>query len=550
MPTGLKRILRRFETAKSRRSSWEDHWQDLADIMRPVRADFTVSSTTGARRTDLIYDSTPLLAARGLASATEDLLMPKADRWFNIRTDDPALNEEHEVKEWLERAEERMWETLYSPGARFSKAFAEAYLDLVVFGTAAVFIGEDKNRQGLSFRALHLKNFFILLNDEGAVDTMFLLDKLTARQAVQRYGAENLGEKTKEALRREKADDEKFDFVQAVFPREDRNRGSRLARDLPFASIDIDLSSEHEIRQGGYHEFPFAVMRWDTAAGEDYGRSPGMLALPDALTLNQMGKTILQAGHRAADPTIFVPADSVVSLKHRVPGGVSYFDAEALREAGMSQPFFEMGSKGNFPLTLDMQEKTREMVRAVFFKNVLDLPPSDRMTATEVIERKREVLRTVGPVFGRLQSDGPAPTVERSFGLMARAGAFDAPPDILAGREARFEFQSPVEKVRQSIDATAAQHAIELLAPFAGFDPTVLDYFDTDDIGRELPTGVSMPARWLRSREDVAALREARQAKQQAQEVLEQGLATAERLSQVEKNAPGSVSGEQEPSTA
>lgn len=545
LPPDVKTVLDRLETAKARRGVWEPHWQDLAGVMRPVRADFTASTVEGSRRTNEIYDSTPLIAVRGLASAIEGLVTPKTERWFHIKTGDPDLDEEDDVKEWLEDAENRMWRAMYAAPARFTKSFAEAYLDLATFGTAAVFVGESRDMQRLSFRALHLKNVFILLNSEGFVDTAFLLDRLTARQAAQRYGEENLGEKTREALTNDDQKDtreQRFEFVQAIFPREDRNPASRFSTDMPFASMDIDVRSEHKISEGGFEEFPLVVMRWDTAAGEDYGRSPGMLALPDSLTLNQMSKTLLKAGHMSVDPALFLPSDSMTSVPRAFPGGISYFDGEALNQSGLRQPFFALESGKNMPLGLEMQNQLRGQIFAAFFKNVLELPTEGpQMSATEIIERKQEFVRTIGPVFGRLEADGPAPTVQRVFGIMARAGAFRDPPERIQGREPEFEYESPIERVRKSIEAHSARAALELVAPFGEIDPEVFDHFDTDEIAREGSRGVSMPSRWQRSQEDVAKRREARQQRQAAAEQVDGALDTAERVSQVEKNAPGLV---------
>ena len=55
-----------------------------------------------------------------------------------------------------------------------------------------------------------------------------------------------------------------------------------LARNLPFADLVIEVDAKHQVAEAGFHEMPYIVPRWDTSSGEDYGRSPGMIALPDA----------------------------------------------------------------------------------------------------------------------------------------------------------------------------------------------------------------------------------------------------------------------------
>jgi hypothetical protein len=142
---------------------------------------------------------------------------------------------------------------------------------------------------------------------------------------------------------------------------------------------------------------------------------------------------------------------------------------------------------------------------------VLLLPvEAPKMTATEVLERKEEFIRTIGPVFGRLEGDYIAPIVERSFDILLGAGALPPAPESLARTGLRFEYRSPVEQARKQIEAAGAARAVELLAPFVAADPSVMDNFDGDAIARDAPDIFATPRKWLRAPEAVAAIRAAR----------------------------------------
>ena len=545
-------ILERWEQRKSARDQWEYHWQELAEVMHPRRADFTTAPSRGDKRTDQQFDSVPMLAARGLAAAVEGLLTPKNEHWFGLQVfdEEKADNElDDESKRWIEDTEDRMWTAIYDPPARFVKAFAEAYLDLVTFGTAVVFMGERRDMSGLTFRALHLRDTYIATNHEGEVDTVFMVEELTAPQAERKFGDRAmLGDQTRQAL-----DDNdrqsKFPFLQAVTPRTDVPKGV-IATRMPFASITIDVKSRHEVGESGYNEFPFAVMRWDTASGEDYGRSPGMLALPDAKTLMQMGKTLLEAGHKAVDPPWFAPSDSIASVPRTFPGGITYYDAEALQGSGINRPIFPAISGSNFPLAREMQNDVREQIWNAFFKNVLNLP-ADRpqMTATEVIERKQEFMRSIGPTLGRLEPDGPAAITRRVFGIMRRAGQFAPIPDGLRRRGVKFKYRSAIDRAIRQMEAAALLRSTELLSPLAQTDPGMLDHYDTDRISRDVPEAVGMPQKWLRTQESVEQLREARAqaaAKAAEAEAAQQALGTAiEAADKVPQLAEGLIGGEE-----
>src|SRR3990167_7552906 len=133
-------------------------------------------------------------------------------------------------------------------------------------------------------------------------------------------------EKVREAL--DKTPDKKIKVLHAVLPRENFREDALFSRNLPFQDIWIEIEAKHELFEGGFHELPFIVPRWDTSSGEDMGRSPGMIALPDADTLQAMGETILIAGQRAADPPLAVPNDGSFDAINTFPGGLAYYDLE------------------------------------------------------------------------------------------------------------------------------------------------------------------------------------------------------------------------------
>jgi hypothetical protein len=516
-------LLDRRKTLKSRRQTWEQTWQELAEVLMPRRADFLLQHwMPGERRTDRVFDSIPMQARRMLAAGIDGLIKPKNAQWFHLRSDDPDLAADHASLSWLEDTERRMFSAIYAPQARFVQRTGEVDNDLVAFGTGVLFIGENAEMNHLVFRSFHLRDVLIAENSDGAVDTVFINMERSARQAAQQWGEENLSEDIRRCLREDKPD-EIFDFVWVVTPRPDYDSSRRNSQNLPWASIVIEVKSEKKVRESGFHEFPFAIPRWDTTSGETYGRGPGHVALPDAETLQAMGKTILVAGQRAVDPPMWMTNDGAMSAVRSFPGGLTYIDGEAMRQLGRV-PVGELTSNANIPLGREMQNDIREQVWGAFFRNVLQLPvDSPRMTATEVMERKEEFLRAIGPVFGQLESDYIARIVERVYGIMARAGAFSDPPEQLAGSDIRFEFESPVMRARHQIEAVGLSRSLEIMGPLIQADPTMLDHYDRDAIARDAPKFGGFPQRWLKPPEVVQEERGARAQAEQAQTALAGG---------------------------
>ncbi len=191
-----------------------------------------------------------------------------------------------------------------------------------------------------------------------------------------------------------------------------------------------------------------------------------------------------------------------------------------------------------------MQNDTRDMVWRAFFRNVLQLPvDGPEMTATEVLERKEEFIRTIGPVFGQLETDYIGAIVERVFEVMQAAGGFPEPPEELVGADVSFEFRSPVQAARRQTEVFGMVRALEIIAPLIEFQPEIRDNFDGDQMARDIPDIFGSPQKWLREQDQVQAIREQRA----QQEALQMSLQAADTGSQVVERLAGAVqNGQQE----
>lgn len=158
------------------------------------------------------------------------------------------------------------------------------------------------------------------------------------------------------------------------------------------------------------------------------------------------------------------------------------------------------------------------------------------MTATEVLERKQEFLRVIGPTFARLEASYIAPVVNRVFGIMMRAGAFAPLPEMLRGRRVRFEFDSPVSQAQKQIEALAMRGALEQAAPLLQLDPRAGDNIDKDKAVRLIFEANGADA-LLRGSSDVDSMRRDRdqaEAVAAAADALERGAEIAEKVAKAD----------------
>ena len=286
-------LCKRKGKMKAERGTWETHWQDLANFVLPNAADFNVKRAKGDKRTTLVYDSTGIHSNEMLSAGLHGMLTNPASEWFSLRVkgqDD--INENPEVKEWLELTSQTILSELNAPEVAFPSHIHEYYLTLCSIGTAVMFIGEPATREGIAFKTIHIEEVFVADNADGIVDTVFRTFKMSLRQIAQKWGEDAMSPRMKRMWDKKEFDKE-IELLHCVYPREDATPGKEAADQLPIASVYIDEKEKHVIKEGGFHEMPYMVSRWAKSTGEVFGRSPAMTALPDIKMLQEMMKTTI-----------------------------------------------------------------------------------------------------------------------------------------------------------------------------------------------------------------------------------------------------------------
>ena len=515
-------LIELYRRMEARRKEWDGLFQSLADLFLPNQADFTRKPSRGKRRDTGNFENSHRVAARNFATTIDTFIGPQDKNQLTVVPDDPELAERDDVREWSDVVRARMWRAMSRTSARLKQAKGETDRSLVVLGTGVLFIGENRQRNGLLFRSHHLRNVVIGVNAAGDVDRLGFARKLTAAQASEEYGEANIGSRTREDLTKTGSDLE-FEFYHLILPRDDRDARSILSKNMAYASAVVDVESEHVVREFGFHEFPFAVPRWDTSPDEIYGRGPAMLAYADARTLQSIAKTLLLGGQRAVDPPSWVLNDAVLSVVRNYPGGVTVFDAQSFLAMGGRPPMGVLDMGKNIPLGREMQADYRGLVQSAFFRDLFaSAVDSPRQTATEVLERKEEMVRILGPTFGRLEDDYIGRINVRVFNIMERSGSFPERPEVLQGSEITFSYHSPFQLAKRSAEAVGISRSMEMLAPVAQFDPSVLDNYDFDEIARDTPGWFGFAQRYIRDKDEVAELRQQRAEAQAVQQAVEQ----------------------------
>ena len=506
-------IKKRMNQMEGSRGTWEDHWQEILDYVMPRKADITFKRTKGEKRAEILFDSTAITASNLLAASLQGTLTSPSLQWFNIKLKEEQLNQDRGVQLWLEDCSKRMYEVFNE--TNFNSEVHEMYLDLVTIGTGALFVEEGNKgfvESKIHFNTMHIAEYYIQENVQGYVDTLYRRYKLSARQAVQEFGEDNLGEKVLQAAKEKP--DKMFNFIHAVEPLEDYERAmGKSNTKLPFHSCHVCEEDKMLVRGGGYNEFPYLVPRWTKATGEIFGRSPSYNALPDIKTLNKAVEIGLKAWAKAIDPPLLVQDDGVIGRVRMTPGGIT-----VVRNDAAIKPL-QIGS--NWQITDMKENQLRTAIRQAYYSDQLQLQDGPQMTATEVQVRYELMQRLLGPTLGRFQSEFLNPLIERVFNIMFRANALLPVPEIAEGQSLQVEFIGPLARSQRMEEAVAVERLYQLGMQLAQADPNILDLFDNDTAIRLRAELLGVPKTVLRGPAEVEQMRRQRaEAQQQQQQMM------------------------------
>ena len=506
----VTRIITKQESLKSYRTPWENLWQDCGEYVNPNRGDFsTIRYRADTARYDKIYDTTAPLANENLASGLHGFLTSPSQRWFSLATFDEDLNEEYEVKQWLNITTNILYDKVFNiPESNFNSQAHELYLDLGSFGTAVMMV-QDTPGSGITFRTFHLADCYIQENDKGFVDTLYRKYKRTGRQLIERFG-EAVPEKIVKISQKDPY--REFEVIHAVEPSETYGDPIKKPTKKAFKSCYILLEEKTLLEEGGFDEFPYMVPRWSKVAGEIYGRSPSMTSLPDIKMVNAMMKTIIKAAQKLTDPPLLVPDDGFILPVRTVPGGLNFY------RSGTQDRIEPLETKGRPDIGFDLLQNRREHIKAAFHVDWMQMPDqkgSPNMTATEVIARQEEKMRLMGPMIGRLQVEFLGPLIDRVFRIMNRKKLLPQAPGILEGQEMKIVYTSPLARAQKSGQLMTITRLFESMAPLFQTKPELLDNMNTDETFRYFHHLLDAPAKILNPEEKVQEERQARAEQQQ-----------------------------------
>ena len=506
--TACQFILDKFQKLKVNRGTWETHWEELSKYIQPMKDNIYGGETKGEKKGNTLFDAVGIRSNEQLASALHGMLTNPATQWFAFGSGNHIMDQKLENAAWLQNTAKKILFVMNN--SNFQSEIHECYLDLCGFGTSHLRIEEDE-KEVARFTSRPIYEAVIGENYNGVIDTVYYKYTMTCEQLVEQFE-----DKLPPALvaARHQEPLKEYHVIHAIEP------SSRLPKHLQhemleFTSLHVLEEGGILLKKGGFEENPCIISRFSKLSGEMFGRSPAMKALPDIKTANQMMKTWLEGAQLAINPALQAPDEGVLMPIRITPGAINYYRAD-------SKDRIEPINVGANPqVGIQVIELLHKNIQSAFYIDQLHLVESDRMTATEVMQRRDEQLRSMSPILGRLQYELLAPIVMRIFGIMMRKGLIDPIPQELIKAKLEVKFVSQIARAQESVEGDSFMRGFQSLAALAQAQqsPEIFDVVNMDDAAKFLFRSYGAPLNLLNKDQDVKNVRVQRQrAQQEAQQ--------------------------------
>jgi hypothetical protein len=491
----VKQLVDRYEELKRQRLPWESLWQDIATYIVPRRYPGMNSTilSPGTEIESALFDTTAIQAHQTAASGCLAWMTPQESAWFAYTP--PKTLRDDDARRWMGNASEGGRDTLAR--SNFYLAAHEYYLDRTGFGTSCIYC-EEADDEPTTFQCWPVGTFVISENFRGQVTTVIREFKLTAEQAEEKFGHENLSAKVQKCLDKGGAELlREFVFLHFIMPRKKADReddGRTLQQRMPIACYYVEYEAKYLCRESGYNEMPVMVSRyleWGTGTGGCYGWAPAFSALPEARQVNHLQKMMDAMAEKMAFPPVLAPEELEDEIDPNA-AGVTWFSQEVatrLPREWMTAGKYDIGKDR----VIERQTAINRAFHVDLFQMFASMEKQGQMTAREVAERSAEKLVQFSPTFARLTTEfhnpllkwlfstllsqgafGPAEAIPASLGIQDAGGIFVLPPTI--------QYSSRIAVALRQLPSIGFWRTLELCqAISAGKGETsVFDNFDTD----------------------------------------------------------------------
>lgn len=516
----VDKILDQYQSLKAKRSYFENEWQEY-EVAYGLGSQNFRGNVSKPFKPNMQASSYGQLALNTLVNFLLSGLISSGTKWLSFVPEDKTTKLSYQQQDALEKISNIVLNVFNAGESKWNTAFAKLLTSMITFGCGNIHVYNGLG-SNLSFSHIPLSQYYIRENSRGKVDYILRAFKLTARQAVEQFGADNIHENVLKAL--EQDDCEEFEFVHASYK-------DVLTKESKECYIDVD--NRHVISESVLDYIPFVVGRWAMFDGEVYGHGQAKLATSALRAVNHIRKQTMISLEFANNPVMLLPDDGVVIPDVLRPGSKIFGGMSDLDGRRRIDPLNPTGTPQAGQFLLEME---KEVLNALFYLDKIS-PPIDktRRTAYESTLIQQSQTQSLTGHIANIQNEVLIPVTELVFKILEGNGVFKEYAEVLGDMDLEPEFLSPLARLLKMEDVRAEQQMLQLTLPLLQFNPQLANKINFEKIMLDAQQGTGAPITSLRSEEEYQQLSQAQQ--QQAQNQM--GMQNALAASEITKNIGG-----------
>jgi hypothetical protein len=396
-----------------------------------------------------VFDSTAITSTQRFANRLQSGIFPPQRKWCRLEpgVDIPA-DRTAQAQAVLDAYNEKMFAVLKQ--SNFDIAIGEFLLDLAV-GTAAMLVQPGDDVQTINFIPVPM---FLIAYEEGAngqVDKIFRRMRMKGEAITQQWRDAEMPVDVAQRIEQKPTDE--VELLEATLY--DPERGD-------WCYHVLDKTTKQELVYRRTDTNPWVIARYMKVAGEIYGRGPLLTALPDIKTLNKTLELLLKNASLAVAGVYTAADDGVLNPQtvKLLPGAII---AVARNGGPQGESLKPLPRSGDFNVSQIVINDLRQNIKRVLLDESLPPDNMSARSATEVVERMKELAQNLGSAFGRLINETMVPLVGRILGVMDEKGMIDLPLRV-NGLEVKVSPVAPLAMAQNMEEVNAIMQFMQITA--------------------------------------------------------------------------------------
>lgn len=515
-------------------------WCDLLRWGLPHKATWILSQTSGERKNQHIVDPTHILALRSFVAGFLEGNTSASRPWFRVGTRDGELDENENVRAWLQHFTTRVLS--YLGASNYYNAAGNFYYDYGVVNTGAHYF-EILEGGGFHVHTLIPGSYYVINNAYGEAEILVREFCLNVKSIVDTYGMDNVSPAVKKMY-----DDgnygQNIDLVHTILPNPDFDPANPDVPDnREWLELTYELGGrgghnyvegqEFGMNVGGTREEntflrrftgkrkPFIVGK--STDDFEYGeKGPTLDALGLIKSLNKKAINKDVALEKMISPALQGPGSLRKSYISNSANTFVPLDARSMR-AGQKLEAIHQISPAIGALIQDTGDLRAQVDKLYFADFLLFLSKNPKTrTATETSAILEEQQRIIGPNLQSLNSTYNVPVVEWVMDYVLFEDPYLRPvPPELEGQSLKPDFVSVFAQAQKAADLPSVDRYVNMIANVAQINPKMLDKLNTDRLADLYEDRLYLPSGLNNPQSKVEAMREQAQREAQRQQQIQ-----------------------------